>query len=53
MRLSRLELLGQLLHRRSFYDPAFGSWSDTFDKKRNIFDPAYGDWSNTFKREDE
>ncbi|CAF0925786.1 unnamed protein product [Adineta ricciae] len=47
---TRLEILKQILSRRSLYDPAFGdSWSDSF-RKRNLFDPAYSDWSNSFKR---
>jgi len=51
---ARLQILKQMLTRRSLYDPAFGdSWSNYFEKKRSLFDPAYGDWANSFKRADE
>ncbi|CAF2395323.1 unnamed protein product [Rotaria sp. Silwood2] len=51
---THLQVLKQILTRRSFYDPAFGdSWSKYLEKKRNLFDPAYGDWANSFKRSNE
>lgn len=51
---ARLQVLEQLLSRRSLYDPAYGdSWSKYFEKKRALFDPAYGDWANSFKRSDD
>ncbi|UJR28387.1 hypothetical protein I4U23_009628 [Adineta vaga] len=51
---TRLDILKQILSRRSLYDPAFGdSWSNYFEKKRELFDPAYSDWSNSFKRSDQ
>jgi hypothetical protein len=52
--VARLQILQQILHRRSLYDPAFGdSWSNYLEKKRALFDPAYGDWANSFKRSDD